>query len=62
MIQKTMRQALNDVAYYLENAHYILVGVKQLNVKETQQLREQLNRAANQLQAVKELYQKEQAL
>jgi len=60
MIHKTVLQALKDVDHYLENAHYILLGEKQLNVKETQNLREQLNRAKSQLQSAKELYNKEQ--
>jgi hypothetical protein len=57
---KTVAQALKDVDHYLENAQYVLAGQKQLNVKETQHLREQLNRAKNQLQSAKELYTKEQ--
>jgi len=61
MISKTVRQALKDVDHYLENAHYILRGETQLGVKQTQNLREQLNRAKNQLQSAKELYDKEQS-
>jgi len=60
MVHKTVRSVLEDIAYHLENAHYILVGNRQLNAKDTQNLREQLNRAANQVQAAKQLYNKEQ--
>lgn len=60
MGQRTVQQAIKDVEHYLENAHYILSGQRQLGVKDTQHLREELNRAKNQLQATKELYNKEQ--
>jgi len=60
MIHKTVLQALRDVDHYLENASYILAGQTQLNLKETQQMRWQVNRAKNQVQSAKELYNKEQ--
>jgi len=60
MSHKTVAQALKDIEHHLENAQYIVSGQKQLNVKDTQHLREHLNRAKNQLQSAKELYNKEQ--
>jgi Na+/phosphate symporter len=51
-------QRIDRVEQALEDAQYILSGQTQLGVKETRQLREAVNRAKNQLQAVKESYNK----
>jgi hypothetical protein len=48
--------ALKDVEYYLGEAQYLIHGEKQLGVQLTAGLRENLNRAANRLQGIKEFY------
>jgi hypothetical protein len=45
-----------DAEYYLEEARYLIQGEKQLGVQATAGVRENLNRAASKLQAIREFY------
>lgn len=57
---RSIKQLIHDADHYLENAQYMVHGTKQLNARETILLREQVNRAKNTLQALKERYEKDQ--
>lgn len=55
-MKKQVAETLRDLEYYLSEAQYLLQGERQLGVQATAGVRENLNRAANRLQSIKELY------
>lgn len=53
-MKKQVAETLRDLEYYLSEAQYLLQGERQLGVQSTAGVRENLNRAANRLQSIKE--------